>query len=188
MTLDEADQTVDKSGRAEMRFILGGTTRDLSAQGAPLAVEWVGDPDGRVAISDALLICAPAFVENLPWRLVHVASDPPVKSTFDPEVKCSYWVRHHDVESDLVKSVAYDAPTLFLEMVLTNGAIYQYKGMTSDRYSSFRAADSLGKHFNKEIRGKYDCVCVRQAERSSKQHDSLKRSRRYEGSGNPGRD
>jgi hypothetical protein len=143
MKLDSAAS--EASTKARIEFSLDGAT------GHP-SYEWVGDPEGRLTLSEILLKLCPWLLERLPWRLVKVETD--------SLSGCAQWVRHIAFDSKIVKSVAYDAPTLRMEVALTTGPVYQYVGVTPERHRAFVTAESLGQHFNKEIRGKYQTTRV----------------------------
>jgi hypothetical protein len=56
------------------------------------------------------------------------------------------------VSSSLVESVGYDPEEEILEVELENGRVYQYREVPENTYQEFRAADSLGRYFNRYIR------------------------------------
>lgn len=60
------------------------------------------------------------------------------------------------VESSQVKAVGYDpaASELFIEF--TRGAVYVYRGVPRDVYDRFLAAESKGRFFSQEIKGKFE--------------------------------
>ncbi|MCY4732110.1 KTSC domain-containing protein [Natronomonas gomsonensis] len=57
------------------------------------------------------------------------------------------------VSSSLVESVGYDLAEATLEGELENGRVYQYRDVPKSTHQEFRAADSLGRYFNRCIRG-----------------------------------
>lgn len=62
-----------------------------------------------------------------------------------------------DVESTLIKSVAYDPATQVLTLVLVSGdETYEYMKVPEDVYKELMAAESKGSYFAKNIKGKYD--------------------------------
>jgi KTSC domain-containing protein len=60
------------------------------------------------------------------------------------------------VQSRSLASVGYDRDTLVLETEFRNGRVYQYFAVPANSYEAFIASESLGKHFNENIRNTYD--------------------------------
>lgn len=58
-----------------------------------------------------------------------------------------------DVESSVISAVGY---TRVLEITFESGRIYQYYNVPEDVYQGMLDAESKGRYFNQEIRGKYD--------------------------------
>ena len=59
-------------------------------------------------------------------------------------------------QSSLVWRTCYDAPHQYL-IVNLKGTYYHYCRMPVSAVSAWRSADSLGKHFLRNVRGQYDC-------------------------------
>lgn len=59
------------------------------------------------------------------------------------------------IQSSNIKSIGYDAGTKTLEAEFTNGGLYQYTGVPSEEYAKLMAAESVGKYFGSNIRGKF---------------------------------
>lgn len=64
------------------------------------------------------------------------------------------------VESSQLHSVGFDAPTGTLEIAFKNHkggepSVYQYTGVAPADYAKLMMADSKGRHFRQEIKGKY---------------------------------
>jgi len=59
------------------------------------------------------------------------------------------------VVSSNVKAVGYDIDLHILDIEFHKGNIYRYFGVALAEYEEFVAAESIGKHFNKHIRGKF---------------------------------
>jgi hypothetical protein len=57
--------------------------------------------------------------------------------------------------SALINATEYDTKKEELTIEFNNGQRYMYKNFSLDRYDSFCAAESQGKHFLTEIRKKY---------------------------------
>jgi hypothetical protein len=60
------------------------------------------------------------------------------------------------IESKLAKSVLYDKDTAVLEVEFHNGGVYQYCGVTPEEAEALLAAKSVGGHFLKHIKPKYN--------------------------------
>lgn len=59
------------------------------------------------------------------------------------------------VKSSNIKSIGYDAAKHLLEVEFTNGTVYQYKDVPQDKYNDLVSADSIGRYFMQNIRGKF---------------------------------
>lgn len=57
------------------------------------------------------------------------------------------------VSSSLVASVGYDSDEELLEVELQNGRVYQYRDVPKDTYRGLVNANSIGRYFNRHIRG-----------------------------------
>jgi lysyl-tRNA synthetase class 2 len=56
----------------------------------------------------------------------------------------------------MVKSVGHDAAQKILEVEFRDGSVHRYHGVTHDHHNDLMKAESIGKHFHKNIRGKFD--------------------------------
>ncbi|MEH2433780.1 MAG: KTSC domain-containing protein [Nostoc sp.] len=61
------------------------------------------------------------------------------------------------VSSSMAIAVGYDRDEHILQVEFQNGGVYQYLGVDEDTWSDFHASDSIGSFFNQEIKGRYDC-------------------------------
>jgi len=59
------------------------------------------------------------------------------------------------VESSLVSAVAYDADTQILLVALRSGEVYEYADVAPDAHAALLEADSVGRHFTREVRDRY---------------------------------
>jgi hypothetical protein len=59
------------------------------------------------------------------------------------------------VESSQLVSVGYDPSKEILEIEFKGGDVYQYSAVSPENYNAFITADSLGRHFGRNIRGKF---------------------------------
>jgi hypothetical protein len=64
------------------------------------------------------------------------------------------------VNSSMATSVGYDSEEQVLQVEFYNGTIYQYSGVEAETWEDLQAADSIGKFFNQEIKGRYECECL----------------------------
>jgi KTSC domain len=60
------------------------------------------------------------------------------------------------VNSSMANTVGYDEDNHILQVEFQNGRIYQYSGVEEDTWEDFCQADSMGRFYNQEIKGKYD--------------------------------
>ena len=59
------------------------------------------------------------------------------------------------VKSGIISSLGYDSTTSTLEVEFKSGDVWQYEGVDLQTYNSLRLADSIGKYFLANIKGKY---------------------------------
>lgn len=59
------------------------------------------------------------------------------------------------VESEAIREIDYDAPRRRLTVRFTSDALYAYEGVSAATSRAFLAADSKGRFFAEEIRGRY---------------------------------
>lgn len=57
------------------------------------------------------------------------------------------------VTSTSIKSIGHDGE--HMEVEFHNGKVYHFPDFPAEKHAAFVGADSIGKHFNSEIRGKY---------------------------------
>jgi hypothetical protein len=63
------------------------------------------------------------------------------------------WV---EVDSSLVRAVAYDSETRALDVEFASGQIYSYSGVPQAIYDAFISSDTKGQFFNQVVRPTYD--------------------------------
>ncbi|WP_392532492.1 KTSC domain-containing protein [Nostoc sp. C117] len=61
------------------------------------------------------------------------------------------------VSSTMAAAVGYHSDEQILQVQFQNGAIYQYLGVDEDTWEDLHSADSIGSFFNCEIKGRYEC-------------------------------
>lgn len=64
------------------------------------------------------------------------------------------------VDSSMANALGYNAENHILQVEFKNGAVYQYTGVESEIWDELQETDSIGKYFNHEIRGNYQCERV----------------------------
>lgn len=64
-------------------------------------------------------------------------------------------MRRVPVQSRAIASVGYDRTTNVLELELAEGEVYQYYAVPVSVHQQLLAADSIGRYFLTEIRGRY---------------------------------
>lgn len=62
------------------------------------------------------------------------------------------------VTSESIRSIGYDLDSQTLEVEFNYGPVYQYAGVTQGEHEGMMNADSKGKYFNANIRGRYSFV------------------------------
>ncbi len=61
------------------------------------------------------------------------------------------------VVSSMAMAVGYDRNEHILQVEFQSGAVYQYLGVDEDTWDDLHCSDSIGSFFNQEIKGRYDC-------------------------------
>lgn len=64
-------------------------------------------------------------------------------------------MKHSDVKSSNIKSIGYDEKDKTLEIIFSNGSHYSYSDVDTEAYKKLAGAESMGKHFFSNIKGKY---------------------------------
>lgn len=59
-------------------------------------------------------------------------------------------------ESSTVKSTKYDIDSQILTIEFNNGNAYEYYKFTETDWNSLKDAESIGKHLNAHVKGKFD--------------------------------
>jgi hypothetical protein len=59
------------------------------------------------------------------------------------------------VNSSDIHAIGYDAETQTLEVEFIKGAVYQYTGVPPNEHEAIMNADSKGRYFNANIKGRY---------------------------------
>jgi hypothetical protein len=61
------------------------------------------------------------------------------------------------VISSMAMAVGYDRNEQILQVEFQSGSVYQYLGVDEDTWEDLHSSDSIGSFFNQEIKGRYDC-------------------------------
>ena len=61
------------------------------------------------------------------------------------------------VESSMAKAVGYDSDEEVLQVEFRNGDVYQYSNVDDTTWDGLYKTKSIGKFFNRRIKGKYQC-------------------------------
>ncbi|MEH1836118.1 MAG: KTSC domain-containing protein [Nostoc sp.] len=61
------------------------------------------------------------------------------------------------VISSMAMAVGYDRGEHILQVEFQSGAIYHYLGIDEESWEDLYFSDSIGSFFNQEIKGRYDC-------------------------------
>ncbi|WP_396336445.1 KTSC domain-containing protein [Fischerella sp. JS2] len=59
------------------------------------------------------------------------------------------------MNSSMVNAIGYDGDKNILQIEFHNGAVYQYSDIDQDTWQDLHQANSIGKYFNKNVRGEY---------------------------------
>ena len=57
------------------------------------------------------------------------------------------------VKSSAIQAVGYHEPSKTLRIKFTGGAVHEYPNVDADTHAALMGADSIGKHFNQNLRG-----------------------------------
>jgi hypothetical protein len=61
------------------------------------------------------------------------------------------------VSSSMAIALGYDRDEQILQVEFQSGSVYQYLGVDEDTWSDLHTSDSVGSFFNQEIKGRYNC-------------------------------
>jgi hypothetical protein len=72
------------------------------------------------------------------------------------QCRVTIWrVRREPVASESIASIGYDPDAATLEVEFTSGRVYRYFAVPASAHRRLLAADSVGAHFNAEVRTRY---------------------------------
>ncbi|MBL4918659.1 KTSC domain-containing protein [Tabrizicola sp. DMG-N-6] len=78
-----------------------------------------------------------------------------MEARIDTKEKWRNTMDRYPVTSSNLAEVGYDPELETLEVQFKSGGVYQYFNVTAVMYERLMSADSLGRYFNKEIKGHY---------------------------------
>lgn len=61
------------------------------------------------------------------------------------------------VSSSMANAVGYIQSEQILQIEFQNGEVYQYSGVEAETWEDLNSTNSLGRFFNQEIKGRYEC-------------------------------
>ncbi|WP_406201702.1 KTSC domain-containing protein [Kitasatospora sp. NBC_01560] len=64
-------------------------------------------------------------------------------------------MKRRTVDSSALRSVGYDAALRVLELEFTGGRVYAYEAVPGRVHRELMAAESHGRYFVREVRGRY---------------------------------
>lgn len=64
------------------------------------------------------------------------------------------------VNSSLAQAIGYDPDRKLLQVKFKRGSVYQYSDVDAETWDELCETDSLGRYYNTEIKGYYDCQRV----------------------------
>ncbi|AFZ23124.1 hypothetical protein Cylst_0797 [Cylindrospermum stagnale PCC 7417] len=64
------------------------------------------------------------------------------------------------VSSSMAYAVGYNSDEQILQVEFQSGAVYQYSEVDAQTWEDLHSADSIGRFFNQEIKGIFDCERV----------------------------
>lgn len=74
-----------------------------------------------------------------------------------PALKAAEPIAMLPMSSSMAASIGYDKNEQILQVEFHNGAVYQYSGVEADTWSDLHDAESVGRYYNYQIKGKYEC-------------------------------
>lgn len=64
------------------------------------------------------------------------------------------------VQSTMATSIGYDCNDRILQVEFSSGSVYQYADVEPETWEALQGTESLGRFYNNEIKGRYDCQRV----------------------------
>ncbi|GAB1542390.1 hypothetical protein NUACC21_50640 [Scytonema sp. NUACC21] len=116
----------------------------------------VGHSDGYLQLLidrgnefECVAIPAPIQAYEGLQQLNEIVTDSPALSPYEEPIAML------PVSSSMANAVGYDRDEQILQVEFHNGAVYQYSGVEPETWEEFHEADSIGRFFNENIRGRY---------------------------------
>lgn len=60
------------------------------------------------------------------------------------------------VESSMIEAIGHNQETKILRVLFKNGVMYDYAGVSEEKYNEFKNSKSIGKEFHSNIKKKYE--------------------------------
>lgn len=64
------------------------------------------------------------------------------------------------VQSTMATSIGYECNDRILQVEFSSGSVYQYADVELETWETLQETESLGRFYNNEIKGRYDCQRV----------------------------
>ena len=65
-------------------------------------------------------------------------------------------MKMHPVESSGIKAIGHDPATNTMRVQFNGGRTYEYSGVTAEHHKALISADSIGGHFSRHVRDKFE--------------------------------
>lgn len=65
-------------------------------------------------------------------------------------------MKYRQVNSSMISAVGYDKDTRSLRVQFKNHDVWEYSGVDEAQYNALLSAKSVGSHFHKHIKGKFE--------------------------------
>lgn len=78
-----------------------------------------------------------------------------------------------EVKSSTITHVGYDADTAVLTVRFRSGGVYAYSGVPEQAHKDLMASESVGKHFQANVRDKYPTAKVEPVESKPPQPETV---------------
>lgn len=65
-------------------------------------------------------------------------------------------INHHVTRSTMITEIEYDAEKQLLWLTFGKGGKYEYKDVPNDIYEGLLGAESIGKYFLANVKGKFE--------------------------------
>lgn len=66
-------------------------------------------------------------------------------------------MKHIEVKSSNIESIAHDPDKNLLHVKFKNGSTYEYEGVSKEHHEALMSAKSIGSHIHQHIKPKFAC-------------------------------